>query len=77
MSVFKLANEHPLANAGLECIHVVERAELGLRPGDIVFEFPFGRIVDTGLACRREGIIPPSVEIMTVHKEATRFRHRR
>jgi hypothetical protein len=23
-----------------------------------VFEFPFGRIVDTGMACRRGGIIP-------------------
>jgi hypothetical protein len=74
MSVFKLANEHPLAKAGLHCIHVVERAELGLRPGDIVFEFPFGRIVDTGMACRRDGVIPPGLDLMTVHKEATAVR---
>jgi hypothetical protein len=71
MSVFKLAKEHPLTNAGLDCVYVVEKAELGLRPGDIVFEFPFGRIVDTGMACRREGIIPPAIDLMTVHKEAT------
>jgi hypothetical protein len=32
----------------------VETAELDLRPGDIVFEFPFGRIVDTGMACRSQ-----------------------
>ena len=47
MSVFKLANEHPLT--GLRYVHIVEKAELGLRAGDIVFEFPFGRIVDTGM----------------------------
>jgi hypothetical protein len=58
LRVFKLADEHPLTNAGLRCVRVVEKAELGLRPGDIVFEFPFGRIVDTGMACRRDGIIP-------------------
>jgi len=49
-------------------------AEQGLIPGDIVFEFPFGRIVDTGMACRRYGIIPPGVDIETVHKEATAAR---
>jgi len=51
--MFKLAQEHPLTKAGLLCVHIVETAELGLRLGDIVFEFPFGRIVDTGMACRR------------------------
>jgi len=45
MSVFKLANEHPLTKAGLRYVHIVEKAELGLRPGDIVFEFPFGRML--------------------------------
>src|ERR1700726_5022794 len=40
----------------------------------IVFEFPFGRIVDTGMACRRDGIIPPDVDIMTIHKEAAAIR---
>jgi hypothetical protein len=72
--VFKLADEHPLTKAGLRCVHVVEKAELGLRPGDIVFEFPFGRIVDTGMACRRDGIIPPEIDIMTIHKEANATR---
>ena len=74
MPVFKLADEHPLTKAGLRCIRVVEKAELGLRPGDIVFEFSFGRIVNTGMACRRYGIIPPDVDIMTIHKEATAAR---
>jgi hypothetical protein len=32
--VFKLADEHPLTKAGLRCVHVVEKAELDLRPGD-------------------------------------------
>jgi len=72
--MFRLAKEHPLTKAGLRCVHIVETAELGLRPGDIVFEFPFGRIVDTGMACRRYGIIPPDVDIMTIHKEAAAAR---
>ena len=74
MSMFKLAKEHSLTKAGLRRVHIVETAELGLRPGDIVFEFPFGRIVDTGMACRRDGIIPPDVDIMTIHKEAAAIR---
>jgi len=74
MSVFKLADEHPLTKAGLRCVRVVERVEPGLAPGDIAFEFPFGRIVDTGMACRSHGIIPPGVDILTIHKEATAAR---
>ena len=72
--MFNLAKEHSLTKAGLRRVHIVETAELGLRPGDIVFEFPFGRIVDTGMACRRDGIIPPDVDIMTIHKEAAAIR---
>ena len=74
MPVSKLADEHPLTKAGLRCVYVVEKAELGLRPGDIVFEFPFGRIVDTSMACRRDGIIPPEIDIMAIHKEANATR---
>jgi hypothetical protein len=74
MSVFKLEDEHPLTKAGLRCAHIVEEAELGLRPGDVVFEFPFGRIVDTGMACRRDGIVPADVDVLTIHKEATAAR---
>ena len=74
MTVFELANEHPLTKAGLRCVKIVEKAELGLRPGDVVFEFPYGRIVDTGMACRRYGIIPPDVDLLTIHKEATAAR---
>ena len=70
MSVFTLDKEHPLTRAGLRFIYVVEKVELGLKPGDVVFEFPYGRIVDTGMACRRERIVPPGVDIMTIHKEA-------
>ena len=72
MSVFKLADEHPLTKAGLRCVHIVEETELGLRSGDVVFEFPFGRIVDTGMACRRYGIIPP--DLLTIQKEAAAAR---
>ena len=74
MSVFTLDKEHPLTRAGLRFIHVVEKVELGLKPGDVVFEFPYGRIVDTGMACRRDGIIPPEIDIMTTHKEANATR---
>ena len=74
MAVFKLADEHPLTKAGLRCVHLVETAERGLRPGEIVFEFPFGHIVDTGMACRRYGIIPSGIDILAVHKEATAVR---
>jgi hypothetical protein len=74
MSVFKLANEHPLTKAGVRRVHIVEQSQLGLRPGDVVFEFPFGHIVDTGMACRRYGIIPPDVDVLTVQKEATAAR---
>ena len=77
MSVFKLSDDHPLTQAGLRCVYLVETAERDLRAGDVVFEFPFGRIVDTGLACRRDGIIPPGVDLMDVHKEATAARSAR
>jgi hypothetical protein len=74
MSVFKLADDHPLTKAGLRCVHLVETAEPGLRAGDVVFEFAFGRIIDTGMACRRDGVIPPSLDLMDIHKEATAAR---
>lgn len=74
MAVFKLADDHPLTKAGVRCVRLVETAERGLRVGDLVFEFPFGRIVDTGMACRRDGIVPPGLDLMTVHKEATAVR---
>jgi len=74
MSVFKLADDHPLTKAGLRFVRLVEMAERGLRLGDVVFQFPFGHIIDTGMACRRDGIIPPGVDLMDVHKEATAAR---
>jgi hypothetical protein len=74
MPVFELANEHPLTKAGLRCVKIADKAELGLRPGDVVFEFPYGRIVDTGMACRRYGIIPPDVDLLTIQKEAAAAR---
>ena len=74
MSVFTLADEHPLTKAGLRCVHIVDETELGLRSGDVVFEFPFGRIVDTGMACRRYGIIPPDVDLLMIQKEAAAAR---
>ena len=74
MAVFKLADEHPLTKAGLRRLYLVETAERGLRLGDVVFEFPFGRIIDTGMACRRDGVIPPALDLMSLHKEATAVR---
>ena len=74
MSVFKLADDHPLTKLGLRCVRRVETAEQGLRVGDVVFEFPFGRIIDTGMACRRDGLIPTAIDLMDVHKEATAAR---
>src|SRR6202040_4107985 len=62
------AKEHSLTKAGLRRVHIVETAELGLRPGDIVFEFPFGRIVDTGMAFGRRGKIFPHAGLMTNSK---------
>jgi hypothetical protein len=70
MSVFTLDKDHPLTKAGLRFVRVAQKAEPGLQPGDVTFEFPYGRIVDTGMACRRERIVPPGVDIMTIHKEA-------
>jgi hypothetical protein len=69
MLVFELADKHPLTKAGLRCVKIVEKAELGLRPGDVVFEFPYGRIVDTSMACRRYGIIPPDVDLLTIQRK--------
>ena len=40
MAVFTLDKEDPLTKAGLRFVHVVEKVELGLKPGDVVFEFP-------------------------------------
>jgi hypothetical protein len=74
MSVFKLGDDHPRTKAGLRSVHLIETGERGLRVGDVVFEFPFGRIIDTGMACRRDGIIPPGVDLMDVHKGATAAR---
>ena len=74
MAFFKLADEHPLTKAGLRRLYLVETAERGLRLGDVVFEFPFGCVIDTGMACRREGIIPSAVDLMGVHQEATAVR---
>ena len=65
----RLADDHALTKAGLRCVHLVETAEQGLRMGDVRSSSPFGRIVDTGMACRRDGIIPPGVDLMNVHKE--------
>ena len=39
-----------------------------------MFEFPFGRIVDTGMACRRYGVIPPEVDLLAIQKEAAAAR---
>ena len=47
------------------------------KASDLVMSFsssPFGHIVDTGMACRRYGIIPPDVDVLTIQKEATAAR---
>ena len=73
MSVFKLVDDHPLTKAGLRYVRLVE-TERGLRPGEVVFEFPLGRVIDTGMACRRDGIIPADIDLLTIHKEAIALR---
>ena len=73
MSVFKLADDHPLTKAGLRYLRLVE-TERGLRPGDVVFEFPLGRVIDTGMACRRDGVVPADIDLLAIHKEATAAR---
>jgi hypothetical protein len=36
--------------------------------------YPSVGIVDTGMACRRYGIIPPDIELLTIQKEAAAAR---
>jgi hypothetical protein len=74
MALFTLDEEHPLSKAGLRFVHVVEQVELGLKPGDVVFEFPYGRIVDTGMACRRPASASAACRSVTSQRPKIRGR---
>jgi hypothetical protein len=76
MSITKLHPDHPLTKAGLSHISVVRQLDVGLKPGDIVFHFPHGKMIvgkdGNGVLTmpRRENIIPPGVNNALVWQEA-------
>ena len=46
MSVFKLADEHPLTKFGLRCVYIVEEAELGVVSKNVVQEIRQGSLLE-------------------------------
>jgi hypothetical protein len=76
MSITKLHPDHPLSKQGLSHISVVRQLDVGLRPGDVVFHFPHGKMVvtrDSNGMLRmpmRDGIIPEGVNNGLVFQEA-------
>jgi hypothetical protein len=82
MSITKLHPTHDLTKQGLSHISVVRQLDVGLKPGDIVFHFPHGKMIVTrdenGMLKmpRRENIIPPGVNNGLVFKEAQMLEYR-
>jgi hypothetical protein len=82
MSITKLHPDHPLTKQGLSHISVVRQLDVGVRPGDIVFHFPHGKMVvtrDTNGMLRmpmRDGIIPDGVNNGLVFQEAKILEYR-
>jgi hypothetical protein len=82
MSIHKLHPDHPLSKAGLDHISVVRRLDVGLKPGDVVFHFPHGKMVvsrdENGRLTmpRRENIIPHGVNNALVRQEAKLLEYR-
>ena len=82
MSITKLHADHPLTKAGLEHVRVVRRLEVGAKPGDVVFQFPHGRMVVEATAGgqpkmpRRENAIPAGVNNALVWQEAKMIGYR-
>jgi hypothetical protein len=76
MSIHHLHPTHPLTKQGLSHISVVRQLDVGVRPGDIVFHFPHGKMIvsrdDNGMLKmpRRENIIPAGVNNGLVFQEA-------
>jgi hypothetical protein len=82
MSITKLHPDHPLSKAGLQHISVVRQLDVGLKPGDVVFHFPHGKMIVTkdenGMLKmpRRENIIPEGVNNGLVFQEAKLLEYR-
>jgi hypothetical protein len=82
MSITKLHPDHPLSKAGLSHISVVRQLDVGLKPGDVVFHFPHGKMIVTrdgnGVLTmpRRENIIPLGVNNALVWQEAKNLERR-
>jgi len=76
MSISKLHQNHPLTKVGLQHIRVVRQLEVGAKPGDVVFQFPHGKMIlekdPHGMLKmpRRENIIPNGVNNALVFQEA-------
>jgi hypothetical protein len=82
MSITKLHPDHPLTKQGLDHISVVRQLDVGLKPGDIVFHFPHGKMIvtkdDNGMLRMpvRDGIIPAGVNNGLVFQEAKLLEYR-
>ncbi len=76
MSISKLHQNHPLTKVGLQHIRVVRQLEVGAKPGDVVFQFPHGKMIlekdPNGMLKmpRRENIIPNGANNALVFQEA-------
>ncbi len=74
MPITTLPKEHPLSVAGLKHIRVVKQMEVGAREGDVVFQFPHGKIIaKPHYPPRKEGIVP-DVNLIKVLQESFRAR---
>ncbi len=75
MSITKLHPDHPLTKAGLVHRRIVRQLEVGAEAGDVIFQFPHGRIIHTshenkktGYGIFNEGTVP-QINRLQVHKE--------
>ncbi len=76
MSITKLHPGHSLTKAGLVHRRTVRQLEVGAEPGDVVFQFPRGRVVHTshenkhaGYGMFVDGVVPKDVNRLQMHKE--------
>lgn len=82
MSIHHLHPTHLLTKQGLSHISVVRQLDVGLKPGDIVFHFPHGKMIvwkdENGMLRMpmRDGIIPPGVNNGLVFQEAQMLEYR-
>lgn len=82
MYLSHLHKDHPLTKFGLQHVRIVRMPEVGARPGDVIFQFPHGKMVvwsdDNGMLRmpRREHIIPEGVNNAVVWQEAKALQYR-